>query len=497
MRIKAKLGATVDNVDVTDQQMCMFIDEAIEWYTKYAGYTLEYMLFCTNNYIPGCGVKLDDYVNYECGPRWCVSDTTFDVVTSTSTTATFVGVANSLLSSVSATPTTLYLTYDPDDVWQFSPCDATHVTLAMSNNVAPSATFCGPVTGLFNITNGLVTIFPANYAALNANKCTPLSAYWGCDITQATHVNVTNVPPCTIGGTNALLFNNGKIVTFQLCNTAVNTNGPLQATFEFTTNYLPHPSVYQTYQLPQDGSSLQLKLTSQQCIPSSSTWSSVSAQFTHQATTSAWATTSCSVTSYQDPDLMSMRKIVDVVAVDRNGTFGGIGENYLYGMDYAIAQNLWGGTALTTNLATRGFDFVTYELLGQYIELAKRALSRDYEFRFNKDTQCLRLIPEPPRDTTGPECAGNCRNICFITTCYIERPIKHVIKERWVLNYAMALTMIAIGHSRTKITGVTLFGGGSINGSDMMSQGLELKEKLENELQNGFGEVLPPRFFIG
>lgn len=489
-RIKAKLGAPRTTIEVADEQICMFIDEALEWYTKYAGQTLEYLMICTSEYETGCGFKLDNFVNYDCGPRQCVTSSLVDVVTSITTVSADIATTTSLVSTqVVGNSSIISVTYDPENVWQFNPCAANMLTITSTSATPADVTVCGPVTGLFGITNGVVTIYPENYASLMADPCTPLSAYWGCDISAATHVIVTGVPPCTIGGSNALVTNNGKLATTTICNTAINTGGPMPATFTFTTSYAAPTAIYGQYDITNNANYFKINIPYAGCLPKMSTWGYVDTVFSSVTSTSAYTTSACETSAFFDHDIMMSRKVVDVTSLDRNGTFGGIGETYLYGLDYAIAQNLWGGTALTVNVASRGFDFVTYELLGQYMDLAKRMLAREYEFRFNRDTQRLKIIPEPPRSRDS--------NLCFIITCYVEKPIAHLIKERWVLNYALALTMIAVGHTRTKYGSVALFGGGTINGTDIMSQGLELREKLENELMNNFGEVCPPRFFVG
>jgi hypothetical protein len=69
--------------------------------------------------------------------------------------------------------------------------------------------------------------------------------------------------------------------------------------------------------------------------------------------------------------------------------------------------------------------------------------------------------------------------------------------ERWVENYALALTKIAIGNIRGKYMAMQLFGGGTINYNDLLAQGLKEKEELEKELMNGYGEAAPARFFLG
>jgi hypothetical protein len=65
----------------------------------------------------------------------------------------------------------------------------------------------------------------------------------------------------------------------------------------------------------------------------------------------------------------------------------------------------------------------------------------------------------------------------------------------------LALTKIAIGNVRGKITNVQLFGGGVINYNDLLSQGLKEKETLEEKLYTGasagFGDSDPIMFFMG
>lgn len=59
-RIKMQLGWPIVQVEGCDEQIVDFIDQAIEWYTKYAGYTEEFLIFDSSIYKPGIGVKMDD-----------------------------------------------------------------------------------------------------------------------------------------------------------------------------------------------------------------------------------------------------------------------------------------------------------------------------------------------------------------------------------------------------------------------------------------------------
>lgn len=72
-RIKMQLGWPVVQVEVCDEQIVDFIDQAIEWYTKYAGFTEEFLVFDSNIYKCGVGIKMDEvftqlYCMRECKP---------------------------------------------------------------------------------------------------------------------------------------------------------------------------------------------------------------------------------------------------------------------------------------------------------------------------------------------------------------------------------------------------------------------------------------------
>ncbi len=115
----------------------------------------------------------------------------------------------------------------------------------------------------------------------------------------------------------------------------------------------------------------------------------------------------------------------------------------------------------------------------------KRALS------FNDRTQYLTMSP-PPTVTT---------RFYGVVSCYVERPLKDIIKEQWVYQYALALSKLSVGMVRGKYTGTNLFGGGQINSNDLTSQGLAEKEKLEEKLFTGatpgFGDAPPTAFMVG
>ena len=134
-----------------------------------------------------------------------------------------------------------------------------------------------------------------------------------------------------------------------------------------------------------------------------------------------------------------------------------------------------------------GFDLITWEVLKGFIDTRNKVLAMTDQFRFDSKTQILRIIPEP-RDT---------HTYLGVVGCYVERPIKHVIKERWVQKYALALTKISIARVREKFTGTGMFGGGQVNSTTLLSEGIEEKKNLEQELMTAYIDNAPPTFFIG
>ena len=84
-----------------------------------------------------------------------------------------------------------------------------------------------------------------------------------------------------------------------------------------------------------------------------------------------------------------------------------------------------------------------------------------------------------------------------VLECYVERPLRDVIKEKWVLEYSIALSKIMWGRILTKINGVNLLGGGTLNGELVLNEGVADKERLETMLiEGGYGDVAPIMMFV-
>lgn len=182
---------------------------------------------------------------------------------------------------------------------------------------------------------------------------------------------------------------------------------------------------------------------------------------------------------YVDCDLNNYRKVTGVFEIN---PVEFTGTDTLFTMDYMFAQQ----TYFSYMLGSFGWDLITWHILKDWLNLREKLFATRPTMIFDQRTQYLKLIPEPTSNN----------NFYGVVGCYVERPISQLVQERWVQRYALALSMIGLAHTRGKYGQVTLFGGGSLNSSDIMTQGLAQKEQLEKELMEQFGEVTPPLFFV-
>ncbi len=181
-----------------------------------------------------------------------------------------------------------------------------------------------------------------------------------------------------------------------------------------------------------------------------------------------------------DYDLADYRKVINIFGFEQGESTG---INTLFTLEQAMAQQ----TYFSYMLGNVGFDLVTWEVMKGWLDLRKKVLAQVPYIDFDNRNQLLRIIPAPNRGQRYYGCVG----------AWVEKPIRDLIMERWIEHYALAITKIAIGNIRGKYQNIQMFGGGVINYNDLLSQGLEEKKALEEELMNGYGEVTPARFFLG
>ncbi len=180
-----------------------------------------------------------------------------------------------------------------------------------------------------------------------------------------------------------------------------------------------------------------------------------------------------------DYDVMEYRKVIDVIEF-YEGTSSGI--STLFSLEQTLAQQTYYSYAM----GNFGFDLLSWQTVKLWQDTREKLLAINRDVQFDNRTQYMRMIPEP-------------KDMRFfgILQCYVERPLRDVIKERWVLDYATALAKIMWGRILTKINGVNMLGGGTLNGGEVLQEGVSEKKELETMLvEGGYGDFEPPMFYI-
>lgn len=188
-----------------------------------------------------------------------------------------------------------------------------------------------------------------------------------------------------------------------------------------------------------------------------------------------------------DYDVMDYRKVIAVQDFEE-GTSSGV--NQLFTIEQTMAQQ----TYFSYAMGSYGFDLISWYVLKDWMEMREKLLATKRSYTFDDRTQMLRMYPQP---RSG---GGSASRFYGVVMCSVERPVRDVIKEHWVYQYSLALTKITVANIRGKYGAVTLFGGGSLNSSDLMTQGLAEKTSLESMLYEGapgLGDAEPPLFFVG
>lgn len=183
-----------------------------------------------------------------------------------------------------------------------------------------------------------------------------------------------------------------------------------------------------------------------------------------------------------DYDAMDYRKVIEVVDFEEGSNQG---VNTLFTIEQTLAQQ----TYFSYAMGNYGFDLISWYILKDWLDNREKMLALRRSIKFDPRTQYLVMHPAP--DTA---------RFYGIISCYVERPLRDIIKEQWVYQYALALSKMTVATVRSKYSGTTLFGGGSINANDMMSQGLAERDRLEQKLYEGapgLGDADPPMFFVG
>lgn len=184
-----------------------------------------------------------------------------------------------------------------------------------------------------------------------------------------------------------------------------------------------------------------------------------------------------------DYDIMDYRKVVSVVNYSESGVSS---ITSLYNFDTSLAQQFF----YTNQFNHRSFGLTTWYALHEWRNLYEKLLAVKRGWHFNKDTQYLTLTPQP---RMGERFFG-------IVECWVEKPLKDVLKEPWVFDYALAVCKEMLGRVRSKWgDNVQMLGGGSLTGNALAQEGVAKQKELLDELikNQAYGAMHKPRFFVG
>jgi len=187
-----------------------------------------------------------------------------------------------------------------------------------------------------------------------------------------------------------------------------------------------------------------------------------------------------------DYDVMDYRKVIAIVDMEEGSTSG---INTLFTIEQTLAQQ----TYFSYAMGNYGFDLISWYVLKDWLKNREKLLATKPSWDFDDRTQIMRLYPQPQTSQ------GQKIQYYAVIQCYVERPLRDIIKEQWVYQYSLALTKIVLGRIRGKFTNTTLFGGGLVN-ANMLEEGIQEKQELEKKLYEGapgFGDNEPPMFFVG
>lgn len=184
-----------------------------------------------------------------------------------------------------------------------------------------------------------------------------------------------------------------------------------------------------------------------------------------------------------DYDIMDYRKVVSVVNYSESGVSS---ITSLYNFDTSLAQQFF----YTNQFNHRSFGLTTWYALHEWRNLYEKMLAVKRGWHFNKDTQYLTLTPQP---RMGERFFG-------IVECWVEKPLKDVLKEPWVFDYALAVCKEMLGRVRSRWgDNVQMLGGGSLTGNALAQEGVNKQKELLDELikNQAYGAMHKPRFFVG
>ena len=419
-RISYALGWPIVNLELHGNQVYTNIAQSVEFFSKYAGYTEEHLVFDSDKYTRGKGLDIAELLTLT--PELTATyESTIEVTTKT-TTEVATTTAKNFTADSEGTFISLF-EFNVGDA-AVDPSEYTFTVTLEDSNAQVSKALVIAVSG--------TTVDDA----LTESADVSLTQYGDVFTTSTEIFEVSSIPGIKteqIDGSYTNAVSVGIVLGSEMTKAgSVNANRNAVSTDATTTQ----------------------QLTSQKPI----------------------------IGNFDDLTRQK-RKVIEVYSHEESSSSS---LNTLFTIEQTLAQQ----TYFSYAMGNYGFDLISWYILKQWLETREKMLSTKRYFKFDERTQHLLLLPEPK---TGERFYG-------CVSCYVEKPIRDIIKEPWVFQYALALTKITLGRVRGKFGNAQLFGGTGLDTS-ILQEGLQEKKELEEMMttgsSTGFGDGAPPMFFVG
>lgn len=293
------------------------------------------------------------------------------------------------------------------------------------------------------------------------------------NIKPNTYVELINFPYCANNNQLPLNWNNGIYANFSLCNTSLNTFGDISVpTVKFLTGCQPDESIFFQQLTGWENGGFRLKKTLsalESCTLKTPCFPEVDVDFYRTSCSESTGTEVAYLSTYYDYDLLNYRKVQGCFSADfaNNGYGGGFGgDNYLFSLDLAVAQNLFGDRLMGNGDSRNRFDLTSYHLAKGYVEHIRK-MFRNVTWTFNQKTQYLKIYPEPKYGS----------QYCYLLGVYLEPSIREILNEEFIKNYTYGQALKIIGKIRGRYGAISLVGGATIDGASATEEG----EKIVTE----------------
>jgi hypothetical protein len=287
--IKYMLGYPQSTVEMSNSQIAMCIDEALDIFTKHSShYTTEYIALWPNWYKKNCGFDLTQIPEFCGNSQQCITYTTqSSIVTSIEIEKNNLGTGFAYISAKGFNPfdfcygdetdtknpnnpnnpnydprnpvdisknpkgNDIILSFDKNNPWNFDICDANSINIIPLSSENVPATTIAQTSAYLVLKNGKGYLYKdKSFFDPCPNNCIPLSSWWNFNLNTATHIEFPDLPNFCLNQTLYPLQHHeysSKVPMFTVCNSAMDSGGELLTNVRFVSSCHVIPSLTGTH----------------------------------------------------------------------------------------------------------------------------------------------------------------------------------------------------------------------------------------------------------